>query len=115
MSSISIKTTFSIHEIDAELWNQPSGDIPFQSHQWYAFGEQVMSDCRPVYLLAYMDGTIIGRASLWLVRNEPVPKMLGLLRGPAMRIIQHRPLLICRSPLAYTDGSAIIENVSQPE
>ena len=115
MSTLSIKTASSIHQINAELWNQPSRGQPFQSHRWYAFGEHVMSDCLPAYLLAYADGALIGRASLWLVRNEPVPKVLGPLRGLVMRMIKHRPLLICRSPLSQTAGIAIAEAAPRPE
>ena len=115
MSTINIKTAYSVYQIDPELWNQLSAGQPFQSHRWYAFGEQVMSDCLPVYLLAYADGALIGRASLWLVRNEPVPKMLGPLRGLAMRMIKRWPLLICRSPLSQTAGFAIAEDAKRPE
>jgi predicted N-acyltransferase len=107
MANLSIKTTSSIHEIDAELWNQLSAGKPFQSHEWYVFGEQVMSDCQPIYLLAYEGDTLIARASLWLMRNEPVPKMLGRLRKAAAGMFKRWPLLICRSPLSYTTGLAI--------
>jgi predicted N-acyltransferase len=104
MSNLRVKTASSIHEIDAELWNQLSDGKPFQSYQWYVFGEQVMSDCQPIYLLAYEGEVLIARASLWLVRNEPVPKMLGQMRKPATTIFKRWPLLICRSPLSYTTG-----------
>jgi hypothetical protein len=86
MSNLSVKTVSSIHEIDARLWNQLSGGRPFQSYDWYVFGEQVMSDCLPIYLLAYDGDTVIARASLWLTRNEPVPKMLGRMRKSAAAI-----------------------------
>jgi hypothetical protein len=115
MPNFSLKTAFSIHEIDAGLWNQLSERDPFQSHQWYVFGEQVMSDCPPVYLLAYTDGMLIARASLWLVRNEPVPKMLGPLRRVAVAILRRWPLLICRSPLSYTTGLVLSEDAKRPE
>lgn len=106
MSNLSVKTISSIHQIDAKLWNQLSGGKPFQSYEWYVFGEQVMSDCLPIYLLAYDGDTLIARASLWLMRNEPVPQMLGRLRKAAAAIFKRWPLLICRSPLSYTTGLA---------
>ena len=74
-----------------------------------------MSDCLPVYLLAYADGALVGRASLWLVRNEPVPKMLGVLRGATAGMIKRRPLLICRSPVSYTAGFVIAEHAEPTE
>lgn len=110
MSILSVKTTSSIHEIDADLWNQLSAGKPFQSHQWYAFGEQVMSDCLPFYLLAYDGSTLVARASLWLMRNEPVPKILGQMRRTAAVIFKRWPLLICRSPLSYTTGLTIADD-----
>lgn len=106
MSNLSVKTTSSIHEIDPKLWNRLSAGKPFQSYEWYVFGEQVMSDCQPIYLLAYDGDTLIARASLWVMRNEPVPKMLGRLRKAAAAIFKRWPLLICRSPLSYTTGLA---------
>lgn len=115
MSNLSVKTTSSIREIDAELWNQLSAGQPFQSYEWYIFGEQVMSDCQPIYLLAYDGDTLIARASLWLMRNEPVPKMLGRMRKAAASMFKRWPLLICRSPLSYTSGLAIRDGGRQQD
>jgi predicted N-acyltransferase len=106
MSNLSVRTASSIHEIDAQLWNQLSAGKPFQSYEWYVFGERVMADCQPIYLLAYEGETLIARASLWLMRNEPVPKMLGRLRKAAAAAFKRWPLLICRSPLSYATGLA---------
>ncbi|HLO16691.1 MAG TPA: GNAT family N-acetyltransferase [Anaerolineales bacterium] len=110
MSTLNVKTTFSIHEIEAGMWNQLSDGKPFQSHQWYVFGEQAMSDCLPIYLLAYDGEALIARASLWLIRNEPVPKALGRIRGAAAQIFKRWPLLICRSPLSYTTGLILADD-----
>jgi predicted N-acyltransferase len=109
MSTLSVKANFSIHEIHAGPWNELSDGIPFQSHRWHAFGERVVSDCSPVYLLAYDGNRLIARASLWLVRNEPLPKSLGPLRGVARQMIRHWPLLICRSPLSYASGLVVAD------
>jgi hypothetical protein len=83
MANLSVKTVSSIHQNDAKLWNQLSAAKPFQSFERYVFGEQVMSDHQPFYLLARDGDTLISRASLWLMRNEPMPKMLGRLRKSA--------------------------------
>lgn len=112
---ISVKTYFSIHDINAEAWDQVSGGMPFQSHRWYIFGEQVMSDCRPIYLLAYVDDRLVARTSLWLIRNEPVPKMPEPLRTTIVRITKRWPLLICRSPLSSTSGFVITDLSKLPE
>ena len=110
MSTLSVKTASSIHEIDAKLWNELSAGTPFQSHQWYVFGEQVMCDCLPIYLLAYEGNFLVARASLWLMRNEPIPKMLGRTRNVAAAVFKRWPLLICRSPLSYTTGLTFADN-----
>jgi predicted N-acyltransferase len=115
MTKIDIKTASSIHEIDAGLWDELSIDKPFQSHGWYGYGEQVMADCPPVYLLAFSNGALIARACLWLVGNEPVPKTLGPVRNIAVTMLKRWPLLICRSPLSYTTGLVFANNMSQPE
>jgi predicted N-acyltransferase len=115
MSTLSVQTALSIHEINAALWNQLSAEEPFQSYEWYVFGEQVMSDCRPIYLLACDGDTLIARASLWLMRNEPMPKMLGWLRKVAVPIFKRWPLLICRSPLSYTSGLVIGDDSRREE
>ena len=115
LTNIKIKTASSILEVDATLWDELSNDKPFQSYQWYVYGEQVMSDCPPVYILAYSNGALIARACLWLIRNEPVPKVLGPVRNVAVTMLKRWPLLICRSPLSYTTGLVIANNLRQSE
>ncbi len=115
MSNLSIKTVSTIHEIDPAAWDHLSNGRPFQSHRWYVYGERVMADCPPLYLLAYDREYLVARASLWLVRNEPLPKMLGPMRKIAQPILTRWPLLICRSPLAYTSGLALPDNTMRTE
>jgi predicted N-acyltransferase len=105
MSDLSIRFASSIDSIDPEVWDQLSETQPFQSHRWYMFGQQVMADCPPVYLLVYEDHKLIGRACLWLVRNEPLPpKFPAPLRTLVSKLLKRWPLLICRSPMANTTG-----------
>jgi len=102
---LNVKVVSSIHAIEPATWDQLSAGRPFQSHRWYAFGERVMADCPPVYLLAYEAGRLIARACLWLVRNEPLPpKLPAALRTLVSVLLKRWPLLICRSPMANTSG-----------
>lgn len=103
-ASISIEIIHSIHDIDASVWNALSGGQPFQSHAWFSFGEEVMHDCTPVYILAYEEERLAGRASFWVVHNEPLPQYVGLWRPILKLILNKWPLLICRSPLSLTSG-----------
>jgi predicted N-acyltransferase len=103
--NISIQVTSSITEIQAEEWNALAAGRPFQSYSWYQFAEKVMleSGCRSIYLLSYRDGTLTGRASLWVVHNEPI-LFAGGLRIILKPVLRKFPLLICRSPFSNTSG-----------
>jgi predicted N-acyltransferase len=114
MAGLHVKTFFSIRDINALDWDRLSGGKPFQSYNWYAFGERVLSDCLPVYLLVYEENHLVARASMWLIRNEPLPKMPRLLKWMIAALLRRWPLLICRSPLANTSG-IIVENNLQRE
>lgn len=63
-----------------------------------------MNDCEPIYLLAYLDEELIGRAALWMIRNEPLPIGPGVGRAIFEWILRCLPLLICRSPLSNATG-----------
>lgn len=104
MTDLDIRTLSNIHEIDTLAWDRLSQGLPFQSHRWYAFGERVMSDCPPTYLLVYRKEELVARAAFWLVRNEPLPDLTPILRGLAMSLLKRWPLFICRSPLANAPG-----------
>lgn len=99
-----IETASSIHEIDPVTWDHLSAGRPFQSHRWYAFGEKVMADCPPTYLLVYANDELIGRASFWLVQDEPLPDLSPAVRNLVMALLKRWPLFICRSPLANATG-----------
>ena len=122
MTSFEVKTFYRISDIDALAWDQLSGQSPFQSYHWFTFGERVMSDCPPVYLLVYANNLLIARAAFWLVRNEPLPKMPAPVRLLVRALLKRWPLLICRSPMANTSGlimkdglpsEAILERISK--
>ncbi|MFZ5857581.1 MAG: hypothetical protein ACOYZ6_12180 [Chloroflexota bacterium] len=86
------------------MWDRLSAGRPFQSHRWFQFGERVMDDCEPIYLLAYQGDELIGRAALWTIHNEPLPIGPGIWRALFDLILRRWPLLVCRSPLSSTAG-----------
>ncbi len=105
MPAFSLKIVSSIHAIEPHIWDQLSETRPFQSHRWYAFGQQVMADCPSIYLLVYENNNLIGRACLWLVRNEPLPPNFPApLKILVSTLLKRWPLFICRSPMANTSG-----------
>jgi predicted N-acyltransferase len=113
MSGLHVKTFFSIKEIDAQEWDHLSGQAPFQSHRWYTFGERVMADCSPIYVFVYANNELVARASLWLVRNEPLPRMSAPVRWLTMSLLKRWPLLICRSPMANASGMIMKNSLQQ--
>lgn len=113
--NLTIRIAHGIHEIDSRGWDQLSASQPFQSHRWYQFGERVMQDCEPIYLLAYQGETLIGRASLWVIRNEPLPIGPGAGRAILQALLRRWPLLICRSPLSNATGLVLSPEVPRSE
>lgn len=111
-SDLKIKVAHHIAEVDEHTWNELSAGEPFQSHRWYRFGEAVMNDCEPFYVLAFHGSRLVGRAALWKIRDEPLPKMPALLRAFLRMTIRKFPLLICRSPLAFTRGVSLAHDLA---
>lgn len=114
-SHLTIRTAASIHDIDPGAWDALSAGRPFQSHRWYQVGERVMQDCEPAYLLAYLGDTLVGRAALWVVRDEPLPIGPGLGRSLLESVLRHWPLLISRSPLANASGLLLPSDSNRSE
>ena len=115
MSGIAVETFHSIHDIDPQLWDALSGHLPFQSYRWYEFGETVMSDCEPVYLLFFDGDQLIARASFWVIRNEPLPKMSQILQRLVEAAMRRWPLFVCRSPLSNSSGLVMQSETVSPE
>lgn len=90
--------TNNIEEIGEATWDALSAGQPFQSYNWYRFGERVMVNAKPTHVILSENGQAIARASFWRISNEPtVPGMMEVL-------FRRWPLLICRSPLFIAPG-----------
>lgn len=103
MKKIRVQVYKSIQEIDPKTWDKVASTRGFQSHRWYTFGEQVMADCPPTYLVAWDGDTPIAGAALFKIKNEPLP-LPKIARQFMSSILKRRPLLVCRSPLANTSA-----------
>jgi predicted N-acyltransferase len=112
---LKIRSFQQISDIDQADWDKLGNGGPFQSHCWYRYGERVMDDCRPTYLLAYTDNLLVGRAALWEIHNEPLPKMPLPVKKVLLTAIQKWPLLICRSPLSFTGGIVVANGINRRE
>ncbi|HSK66691.1 MAG TPA: hypothetical protein VK888_07165 [Anaerolineales bacterium] len=103
MASLNVKVYKSINEIEPEIWNRIVAGRGFQSHSWYQFGEKAMADCPPTYLVAWDGDTPVAGAALFRIYNEPLP-LPEVARRFMASVLKHKPLLVCRSPLADTSA-----------
>ncbi|HEX5809593.1 MAG TPA: GNAT family N-acetyltransferase [Anaerolineales bacterium] len=103
MTKINVQVFNSINEIEPEVWDRIVSGRGFQSHKWYQFGERAMADCPPTYLVAWDKDVPIAGAALFKVYNEPLP-LPEVARRFMASVFKHRPLLVCRSPLADTSA-----------
>ena len=103
MTKLNVQSFKSINEIDPQVWDRIVAKRGFQSHRWYQFGERAMADAEPTYLLAWNGDTPVASAALFRVHNEPLP-LPEVARRFMAEIFKHRPLLVCRSPLADTSA-----------
>jgi predicted N-acyltransferase len=93
-----------VKEVGQVNWDQFSGDEPFASYRWYQYGEAVLSNDTPLYIIASHKGEPVARATFWLTRDEPLPlpgNAARMLLGAAFR---RWPLLMCRTPMASHSG-----------
>jgi hypothetical protein len=103
MAKLDVQVYNSINEIDPEVWERIVAGRGFQSHKWYQFGERAMADCPATYLIASENKVPIASAALFKVYNEPLP-LPEVARRFMASVFKHRPLLVCRSPLADTSA-----------
>jgi predicted N-acyltransferase len=98
-----------VSEVGQTAWDELSAGRPFTSYRWYAFGERVLNDCKPVYIILSKGGRQISRGTFWLIRNEQVPISSRPVRHLIELFLQRRPLLACRSPLSSSGGLILPE------
>lgn len=107
--SFEVQTYQSVQEVGQEAWDRLSGEVPFASYQWYRFGEVVLADDSPIYLVLSSAGEPVARATFWLKKRETLPISSRLLSRFVAATLSRWPLLACRSPLSSTSGLALPE------
>ena len=103
-----IEIKHSVDEIDQELWDHLSQGQPFASYQWYCFGEKVLQDNHPVYIILTHEEKAVARATFWLMKEEPLPLSPGITHILLRTILRRRPLMVCRSPIAGNTSGLIL-------
>lgn len=102
--SFDVQVAHSVEEIGRSEWDRLGEDQPFASYRWYRFGEAVLADDVPIYITLYRAGEPAARATFWLKRQESLPTPSRTVRLVVGRVLRHRPLLACRSPLSGMSG-----------
>jgi predicted N-acyltransferase len=102
--SFEVQLAHSVKEVGQEAWDRLSGGRPFTSYRWYSFGEAVLADNTPVYIILHHQGEPVARATFWLRRQEALPFSSALARRVVAVILRRWPLLLCSSPLADASG-----------
>ncbi len=99
-----IEIVHSVQKVGQTAWDCLGKGQPFTSYRWYCFGEAVLVNNIPIYIILSQKGKAMARATFWLTRQEPLPIESKVVRGLVQTMIRHWPLLVCRSPLASTSG-----------
>jgi hypothetical protein len=110
VSNLNTKVVHHIREVDEGVWDESIGGSRFKAivvSLWRTGHGRLPS----FYVLVFQGPRLVGRAALWKVRNEPLPKMPALLRRSLAALVRVWPLLICRSPLAFTQGIVLADDL----
>jgi predicted N-acyltransferase len=99
-----IQLAHSVEAVGQEAWDRLSRGRPFASYRWYRFGERVLCEATPIYVILSLGGEAVARATFWLQREEPIAMSVGILRRLLQVAWRRWPLLLCRSPLSSTSG-----------
>jgi predicted N-acyltransferase len=99
-----IQVAHGVEEVGQAAWDRLGRGQPFASYPWYRFGQAVMDDCTPVYIILSQAGEPIARATFWVIPNEPLPISWRPARTVLQVVLRRWPLFICRSPLSNSSG-----------
>ena len=97
-NSFDVKILSSVEATGQQAWDNLAKSRAFASYRWYRFGETVLADDTPIYILLSRHGETVARATLWLTRQEPLPIPSKISRYFLETLLRRWPLLLCRTP-----------------
>jgi predicted N-acyltransferase len=116
---LDVQVVNSVSQVDQTSWDELGERQAFSSYQWYQFGETVMDDCLPVYIIVSKNGIPVGRATFWVINNEPIPipqnPFRGVIQRAAQSLLHAYPLFACRSPLSNMTGLVLPQTSEREE
>jgi predicted N-acyltransferase len=104
-----VEIAHSIKDIGRDAWDHLSQDRPFASYRWYRFGETVLADNVPFYIILSHHGEPVARGTFWLRSREQLSISSMVVRYLIETLLRHRPLLVCRAPLVDSSGLILPE------
>jgi predicted N-acyltransferase len=104
-----VQIVHSVKEIGQETWDRLGKGQPFTSYRWYRFGETVLVDDTPVYVILSQGGETVARGTFLLKRQESLPISSEIVRRLISMMLRRWPTLVCRSPLTSTSGLILPE------
>jgi predicted N-acyltransferase len=108
--NLEVETAHRVADIGQEDWDRLSAGRPFASYRWYRYGEAVLENDSPFYILVSYHGETIARATFWLSREEPLPLPSNAARTLMEAAFRRWPLLLCRTPFASRSGLVLPED-----
>ncbi len=87
----------------------------FTSWNWYQYGEIVLANSQPLYIVVEEDARPVARATFWVKRADALPIASNLLYHSMNAVFSRWPLLICQSPLASVSGLLLPDGSEQEE
>lgn len=103
MASFDIQLAHTASEVGQAAWDELAQGRPFASYRWYTYGEKVLADDTPLYIILSQHGRPLARATFWLTHHKPA-EPASATDGFMDAIIGRWPLCLCRSPLAESSG-----------
>jgi predicted N-acyltransferase len=107
--TLDVQFLSSVDEVGQAAWDSLAGEQPFASYRWYRYGEAVLANDRPIYVILSSGERPIARATFWLTRHETLPIPSATLRLLVGTLLRRFPLLACRSPLSSAPGLILPE------
>jgi len=104
LTGFDIQLAHAVEEIGQEAWDNLAGQQPFADYRWYRYGETVLADDLPIYIILSRHGQAVGRATFWLKKQEQVELSSKLAARVIAMALKRWPLLVCRAPLADVCG-----------
>jgi predicted N-acyltransferase len=105
-----IQIAHSVEEIGQAAWDRLGGGRPFASYRWYRYGEAVLADNVPIYIVLSHQGEPVARGTFWLRRREQLPISSRIVRLLVEMMLGRWPLLTCQSPLLEASGLILPQN-----